>query len=671
MRKLRAAIPLAMILTLALGLRVWGIGWGMPYAFHPDEENYLPGAVGMLIKGDLNPHYFHNPPLLTYTVLLELLLYLKVGQLLGFLQLAADLGHQLLVSPTPLYVLARMNSALLGTATVFATYLVAKRLLGGKSALASALLLAVAFLHVRDSHYAVNDVPAAFLLMVSVYFATRIYAPSPAVNPSPEDTPARWRDYLLGGIFLGLAVATKYNVGLGAVALLAAHLLRRRLHGSLNLATHLPLVAAGAVSLLAFVLANPYSLLDYPVFLKGFAGQYGWTADPFNTSDLSTGRVILRALSTGTSPVLLGASALGLVLMALRQPREALLLASFPLGYLAFFLFGSSLFYARFALPLIPFVALLAGYAAVNLIPKAPSATWQGRIQVLVVLLLSLQPLALDLKHNSLLRVEDTRLLLGRWIEENVPPGSSLAVEGYSFVDSRGRRTGPKKLEYPLALPSSLRAYTLDHLTRGDFDYLVASSYVYGRYQLDPTAHRESIEFYRQIDQSFPLVAAFFPTADGRELPFNMDDEITPIWTVLERERPGPTLKVYRVGEPPQYRVRWLEAAVPEQLSVGEKRVIPVTLQNLGNLSWPSEGYTPVRVGYRWLDARGQEAKVLDLHSPLPAEVKPGGEAAAQVDLVAPAIPGDYTLQLDLVQENFAWFSAKGAETKNVRVTVR
>lgn len=52
----------------------------------------------------------------------------------------------------------------------------------------------------------------------------------------------RTRDHLLGGLFLGLAVATKYNVGLGAVTLLVAHPLS--IQGSSrgqSVRTHLPL----------------------------------------------------------------------------------------------------------------------------------------------------------------------------------------------------------------------------------------------------------------------------------------------------------------------------------------------------------------------------------------------------------------------------------------------
>jgi len=651
------------ILALAFGLRAWGLGWGMPYAFHADEDNYLPGAMRMLTRGDLNPHYFANPPLLTYAMLAGLAAYLRLGQMMGALQSARDVSHLMLVNPIPFYLGARMIVALTGTASVLSTFLIGRRLNGGRVALAGALLLAVAFLHVRDSHYAVNDVPATFLLTISFYFVVMVATGGP-------ETP--WRHYLFGGLFLGLAVATKYNVGLGVVPLLTAHLVRlRKVGGWMDPKAHLPLAAAGLVSLLSFVAANPYSVLDYGAFTSGFAGQLRWASDPFDTSDTSVAATILRALSVGMGGAVLVFSVAGIVLMGRRRPWEAVLVGSFPVAYLAFFLLGSSLFYARFAMPLLPFFALTAGYGAVELGERLARERWRAGVTALALALMIAQPFALDVKHDYLLRQEDTRLQLGRWVEENVPPGSKIAAEGYTFVDSQGQRTGPKKLDYSLELPSSLRSRPLDFYVREGFDYLISSSYVYGRYPLDPSAHKAAIEYYRELERRFPLVAEFSPTPDGRELPFLMDDEITPIWTVMERQRPGPTIKVYRLADPPDYSVRWLTALVPQEISAGQQLSVPVSLANEGNLEWPAEGYTPVRIGYRWLDGSGQEVVSRELHSPLPRDVKPGEQVTAEVSLLAPTTPGVYTLRLDLVWENFSWLSRKGAATRDIQVLVR
>ena len=635
----------------------------MPYTFHGDEPKYLARAVNMLMSGELNPHYFENPPLLTYMILLELQLLLHAGQLLGVLHSATDIGTQQLVDPTPLYVLVRAQVALMGTGTALVTYLIAKRLLDVKTALLSALLLAVAFLHVRDSHYAVNDIPATFLLMISVYFASRVFSNG------------RGRDYLLGGAFLGLAAATKYNVGLGAVALLAAHLLRQKRPQRLwDFRAHLPLLVAAVASLIAYLAANPYTLLDSAAFLKDFTSQYRWISDPYDTSDTSMAGMILRVLSVGTSPAILVACLPGLAVVGFRRRREALLLASFPILYLAFFLMGSSLFYARFAIPLLPFVAIFAGYGVVYAMQAARFVAPRGAVAILAAALIGLMvlpSLVLDVRGDSLLKTEDTRVMLGRWVEENVPPGSKIALEGYTFLDSEGRQTGPKGIKYSLHVVPSLRVDPPDFYVQEKFDYLISSSYVYARYYLSPEAKASAIQYYQEIGQRFPLVATFYPTANGHELPFLMDEEITPFYTVLERDRPGPTIKVYRVGPPRKYSVEWLSAAAPTLLSAGQRATFQVTVRNAGDIPWPSEGLTPVRVGYHWLDATGKEVAGPEQHSQLPQQVEPGGQAVSQLSVVAPSAPGEYTLRLDLVQENFSWLSAKGAETKDVKVMVR
>src|SRR6185503_9532285 len=63
-RRMRAAEKLALpaILIGALGLRLWGIHHGLPYAFNVDEgAHFVPRAIGMF-GHSLNPQYFVNPP---------------------------------------------------------------------------------------------------------------------------------------------------------------------------------------------------------------------------------------------------------------------------------------------------------------------------------------------------------------------------------------------------------------------------------------------------------------------------------------------------------------------------------------------------------------------------------------------------------------------------------
>ena len=55
-------------LLLALGLRLWGLKQGLPYAYNADENaHFLPRAIGMF-GHELDPGYFVNPPAYTYVL---------------------------------------------------------------------------------------------------------------------------------------------------------------------------------------------------------------------------------------------------------------------------------------------------------------------------------------------------------------------------------------------------------------------------------------------------------------------------------------------------------------------------------------------------------------------------------------------------------------------------
>ena len=57
-----------LVLIAGLGLRLWGVRQGLPYAYNADEaDHFVPRAVAMF-GHDLNPHYFANPPAFTYVL---------------------------------------------------------------------------------------------------------------------------------------------------------------------------------------------------------------------------------------------------------------------------------------------------------------------------------------------------------------------------------------------------------------------------------------------------------------------------------------------------------------------------------------------------------------------------------------------------------------------------
>jgi SAM-dependent methyltransferase len=95
-------------------------------------------------------------------------------------------------------------------------------------------------------------------------------------------------------------------------------------------------------------------------------------------------------------------------------------------------------------------------------------------------------------------------------------------------------------------------------------------------------------------------------------------------------------------------------------------------VRNRSTVTWPG-GTTPggryqINLGNHWLDESGRMLNRDDARSPLPADLAPGGEAELKLRVRLPREPGDYILELDMVQEMYAWFADRGSQTARVAV---
>jgi hypothetical protein len=85
---------------------------------------------------------------------------------------------------------------------------------------------------------------------------------------------------------------------------------------------------------------------------------------------------------------------------------------------------------------------------------------------------------------------------------------------------------------------------------------------------------------------------------------------------------------------------------------------------NHGYLTWPSvasDPSHPVRMSYHWIDADGKVVSHDGLRTELPRDLGMGESLLMRVSILAPPIPGTYTLVLDLVREQVTWFADRGS----------
>jgi hypothetical protein len=105
----------------------------------------------------------------------------------------------------------------------------------------------------------------------------------------------------------------------------------------------------------------------------------------------------------------------------------------------------------------------------------------------------------------------------------------------------------------------------------------------------------------------------------------------------------------------------------------GERRSIHYVVTNRSHFMWPAKGSTEgefqITLGNHWLDESGKIIILDDGRSRLPYDLLPGKSVEILLNVAAPTQPGNYTLEVDLVQEGVAWFVQKGS--KALRSVVR
>jgi hypothetical protein len=116
---------------------------------------------------------------------------------------------------------------------------------------------------------------------------------------------------------------------------------------------------------------------------------------------------------------------------------------------------------------------------------------------------------------------------------------------------------------------------------------------------------------------------------------------------------------------PPTQGAQFLAHTAPPTMHAGRSYTVSITMRNTGTATWTREAL------YR-LGSQNPEDNLtwglgrVDL-PPAPAAIAPGAQVTFTFTASAPATPGRYDFQWQMVQEHVAWF---GDTTPNVVVTV-
>jgi hypothetical protein len=550
---------LGLVLAAALLLRLWGVKQGMPYAYNADENaHFVPGAIGLFGHG-WNPHYFVNPP--AYTYLLHVVFDVWFGGRGGVSKAFAT-------NPTEVFVVARVTAAVVGTLAVWLMYLAGARMFGRATGLLAAALLGVSFLAVFYSHLALNDVPTLAPIALSLWGTAGILRDG------------RVRDYLIAGLGLGLACATKYTGGVVLLPLLTAVGIQFAAPGGPGRALR-GLVLAGIVAVGAFLVANPYALLDFAAFRDGLQHQADAAEDvagKLGLTQTSGHLYYLWTFTWGLGWVPLVAGVAGAAVLGFEDRRALLVLGPAPVAYVLF-MGTQERFFGRWLLPIFPIACLLAAYAIVRLAQlaarRAPALA--PALAVLGAVVLLGQGIVYSLHSAMTLSRTDTRNATRAWLVDHVPPGTKIVVEpvvpdawatdiGHPY---RGTANGARWSKFPTSrsniandgsfIPGPGRIVNIEDYERTLYpaliDRYVANGYCWvvvgstqrGRAEAQPSVVPRAIEYYRALEQRSKLAFEASPYRTGSgPVKFNFD------WTFdyypRAYERPGPVMQIYRLS---------------------------------------------------------------------------------------------------------------------------
>jgi hypothetical protein len=524
----------------------------LPYAYNADEaDHFVPHAIEMFAHG-LNPKYFANPP--AYTYVLHYLYAIAYGS-------ASGARRALALHPTDVYTLARVAAALLGTLALWLLYATGARLFGRGVGLLAAAIEAVAFLPVFYAHLALNDVPTLAPLTLSLLGAAGVLRKG------------RARDHLLAGLGLGLACATKYTAGIVLVPYLAA-VAASYLQGSAELGSASAgrrviggVALAGAVALVAFLLANPYALLDYADFHAELVHQSSLSAEAQGKLGAPRDGGLAYYLWTltwglGWAPAL--AALGGAVSVWWRERALGWMLVPAPLLYLAFMGLQGR-YFGRWLLPIFPILCLLAALFAVQLVEAIGRRSPRLRVAgaALLVAVLLVQGLIYSVHSGRVLARADTRNLTRAWMVAHIPAGAPIVVEPvapdgwgtrwnkYPSLIARISATGALEQaggakvgieDYERTLAPALLGYYRAH----GYCWVVSGSTESGRAFADPSAVPRAIAYYRALARTGEVVYRASPYVNGKG-PVAFDFDWSFDYYPLAYARPGPTMTVYRL----------------------------------------------------------------------------------------------------------------------------
>lgn len=426
-----AVLCLCLILAGAFALRAPVVTYGIPYIYEWDEPTAMDAVVGMLQRSDWSPRTYVYPPFDLYLTLLVAKAHAGYLRAKGLLVSPAAISvtppdgtqYYWFISHPSFYVWGRTLTLLMGVGCVYLTYRIGALAYGVPTGLLAAAALAVAPGAVFYSGTLRTDMPMAFMVLLAFLAGVRIIQRGHRI------------DYVLAGVFGGLAFVTKYNGAWILPCLLVAHVLtpyrRRLLNANLGLlvAGSLAGIITGFPELLFRTRSVLADILSRHIFRPGVPLVTLVPYVKYLTVGINWFWFIPPHAGIGLLPMVF--AVLGALAGWSRTARVHQLVLSFALPYLAI---TSTQTYVspHYMTALVPFVALLAARGVTRgaawLSERAGASRLRPVLAAVGTVLLLAGPGWESGRLAAALRRPDSRVLATTWLLNHVRAGRTVGI---------------------------------------------------------------------------------------------------------------------------------------------------------------------------------------------------------------------------------------------------
>lgn len=469
--------------VVAITLRFYGIAFGLPSNFHPDEVPKVNAIMRMVDQHTLDPQYFLHPSLLLYSSY-------AMNTVLHWFGIEGTFRETA-------FLAGRLVSASAGVGTVVLVYLIGSRLFSRMVGAFGALLLASFPLHVTCSRYMKEDALLTFMVLMCLW-----------VTLVAVQTNKRWL-LVLAGLLAGASAGVKYSgllmVGIPATAPWISSRSIKPNTKWLGVA-----VLAVLVAPLGFVMTTPFSVLNSAKFLKDFHSesrhmQTGHTVTITAWSQLWSYH-LWRSIRPGITLPVTAVSCIAFGFLLRRSKLEDLII----LGMALLFYLPAEFVKAkpapqpeRYILPCLPFMALAVAVIVEECRRDRWSLVRRGAVVCSVALL------AFPLSRSIFLAKDvanDTREQLANWMTSNLPHDAKVLMDWKPYCPNfHGEYFNVEHI--PRA--RIIQDLSVNRLRNSGAQYLVLSSLFYDRYFSQPESAAILRQRFREIFTEVPIIKQF------------------------------------------------------------------------------------------------------------------------------------------------------------------